>query len=353
MRPGFDHAKGGQMGPDDIQRALTLYVRQRTGARHVEPLAFSRLAGGAIQSNYALSVECAGGSRPGRLDLVVRSDSPSKVDASLAREQEFQVLRAAHQAGVTVPEPLWLCTDTSVIGHVFCVMARVPGLAQGRQLVREPRDEREAAKIVGQLGRELACLHALRPPDARLDFLPVPQASPALWRIHAYRQALDRIPEPHPVLEWSLNWLEDNAPQSAGIVLCHGDFRSGNYMVDQGNVTGILDWEFAAWSDPYEDLGWLCAKSWRFGANDKEVGGIGHKADLFAAYGQAAGHPVDGDTVLYWEAMGMARWAIIALQQARRHISGGEASLELALTGRLLPEIEFDLLDHIHRRETA
>ncbi|MFW7340124.1 phosphotransferase family protein [Pollutimonas sp. H1-120] len=335
------------MSPEAIQRELVLYVQQRTGAQRAEPLAFSRLSGGAIQSNYALSVECLGGSRPGRLDLVVRSDSPSKVDASLTREQEFQVLRVARQAGVTVPEPLWLCTDTSVIGNVFCIMARVPGMAEGRKLVRAQLEDRQVKNITEQLGRELARLHTVCPPDARLDFLPVPAGSPALWRVQAYRDALDRIPEPHPVLEWSLNWLQDNAPESAGIVLCHCDFRTGNYMVDQGRVSGILDWEFAAWSDPYEDLGWLCAKSWRFGVNDKAVGGIGHKTDLFAAYGQASGRPVDGNAVLYWEAMGMTRWAIIALQQAQRHISGGQASLELALTGRLVPEIEFDLLEHI------
>src|SRR3546814_755428 len=98
---------GLSMSPDDIQRALTLYVQQQTGAQRVELSAFSRLSGGAIQSNYALSVQCTGGNRPGKLDLVVRSDSPSKVDASLTREQEFRVLQVAHQAGVTVPEPPW------------------------------------------------------------------------------------------------------------------------------------------------------------------------------------------------------------------------------------------------------
>ncbi|MFP5516612.1 MAG: hypothetical protein ACLGJC_26460 [Alphaproteobacteria bacterium] len=41
------------------------------------------------------------------------------------------------------------------------------------------------------------------------------------------------------------------------------------------------------------------------------------------------------------------RWAVIAIQQANRHISGTEPSLELALTGRMLPEIEMDLLLHL------
>src|SRR5690606_4960208 len=107
----------------------------------------------------------------------------------------------------------------------------------------------------------------------------------------------------------------------------------------------------AAWSDPCEDLGWLCARSWRFAARDKEVGGIGDKADLFDSYAQVSGHFVDPRRVAYWEAMAMARWAVIALQQAQRHLSGEELSLELALTGRMLPEIEMDLLDHIYALE--
>ncbi|CCC98370.1 protein of unknown function [Azospirillum baldaniorum] len=41
------------------------------------------------------------------------------------------------------------------------------------------------------------------------------------------------------------------------------------------------------------------------------------------------------------------RWAAIAVLQGRRHTSGEEPSLELALTGRMLPEIELDLLRHI------
>jgi aminoglycoside phosphotransferase (APT) family kinase protein len=335
------------MGNDDISQALALYVKRRAAADDIQVLEFFRLSGGAIQSNYALTVQCAGGDHPGRLELVVRSDSPSVIAASLSREQEFQVLNVAYDAGVTVPQPLWLCTDTSVIGNVFCVMRRVSGVAAGHKLVKGGLTPAQAKNLTHQLGRELARLHTVRPPDVRLASLPLPPASPVQARINAYRKALDAIPEPHPVLEWSLNWLEQNAPDSNDVVLCHCDFRTGNYMVEDGRLTGVLDWEFAAWSDPYEDLGWLCSKSWRFGADTKEVGGIGDKVDLFQGYASVSGLDVDHGKVLYWEIMGMTRWAIIALQQAQRHLSGEQSSLELALTGRLLPEIEFDLLTQI------
>ncbi len=199
------------MDQDDISRALALYVKRQTGADDVQVLEFVRLSGGAIQNNYALTVHCAGGRKPGRLELVVRSDAPSKIDVSLSRQQEFQVLSVAYEAGVTVPQPLWLCTDLSVIGSVFCVMARVPGMAAGHKLVKGALTPAQAKGLTHQLGQELARLHNVRAPDARLDTLPLPRPSPALARIREYRQALDAIPEPHPVLEWSLNWLEANA----------------------------------------------------------------------------------------------------------------------------------------------
>ena len=45
--------------------------------------------------------------------------------------------------------------------------------------------------------------------------------------------------------------------------------------------------------------------------------------------------------------MAHLRWAIIALQQADRHISGQQRSLELALTGRILPELELTIIELI------
>jgi hypothetical protein len=42
--------------------------------------------------------------------------------------------------------------------------------------------------------------------------------------------------------------------------------------------------------------------------------------------------------------MGAVRWAVIALQQGERHLTGGEESLELALTGLRAPEMELDAL---------
>lgn len=338
--------------PPDQARLLADYVVARTGAAGAEIEEFTRLSGGAIQDNYALSLVLDGGDQPGRQAYVVRCDAPSGVSASLSRPQEFAVLKTAFAAGVTVPEPFWLCVDKTVIGQQFYVMSRARGTASARQLVGSalPADQRQA--LTRQFGRELGRLHQVRPPVAELDFLSLPTPAAAPARIATYRGYLAATAEPHPVLEWALNWLEDHLPPPQPAVLCHGDFRTGNYMVDQGRLTAVLDWEFASWSDPAEDLGWLCSRSWRFGAPAQEVGGIGDKADLFAGYAEVSGVAPDPARVSYWEVMALVRWAVIALQQAQRHLSGEQPSLELALTGRMLPQMEYDLLLQIGQLET-
>lgn len=174
----------------------------------------------------------------------------------------------------------------------------------------------------------------------------MPPANPALARITEYRGLLDQLAQPQPTLEWALRWLEQNAPQDSRVSLVHGDFRTGNYMVDGDKLSGILDWEFATWGAPDEDIGWFCARCWRFGAFAAEAGGIGSLDDFLRGYEQA-GSRVNRSTLTYWRIMATLRWAVIALLQAERHLSGEQPSLELALTGRMLPEIELDLLDEI------
>jgi aminoglycoside phosphotransferase (APT) family kinase protein len=162
--------------------------------------------------------------------------------------------------------------------------------------------------------------------------------------VRQYRGHLDLLGRPRPALEWGLRWCELNVPPLGEIVLVHQDFRTGNYMVDNHGLTGILDWEFCAWGDPMSDLGWFCAKCWRFGRNELEAGGIAPRDLFYRGYERVSGRRVEPRAVAYWEVMAHIRWAVIALQQGERHLTGGEPSLELALTGRRATELEHEVL---------
>jgi aminoglycoside phosphotransferase (APT) family kinase protein len=348
-----------QLGADEGRQRLADFVCRAAGASTAEVVGAHPLAGGAIQENWAIDVEIAGGPQAGRHALVLRTDAASRVAVSLTRPQEFALLRLAHAAGVTVPEPLWLCEDAEVLGRSFYLMRRVAGTAAGHRIVRDMTLGGPRAALAERLGRELARIHAIKPdhiaalvPDApagAYGFLHHPRPSPALDQVALYRADLDRRSEAHPVLEWALRRLELVAPAAGEIVLVHQDFRTGNYMVDAAGLTGILDWEFCAWGEPMADIGWFCAKCWRFGAKeaapgDRDAGGIAPRSAFYRGYEAESGRRIDAEAVHYWEAMAHVRWAIIALQQADRYIHDGEPVLDLALTGRRLPELEHELL---------
>ena len=326
---------------------IARWLRGETQADAVRVTTFERLAGGAIQDNWTLDVEIDGGPWHGTHGFVLRTDAPSGVSVSLSRPQEFAVLSVAHAAGVIAPEPVFLCRDLSVIGREFFIMQRIRGIAAGHRLTREPLLVPDGEALAESLGANLARIHAIRPPRAELADLRPPSTDHARATIAEYRTYLDGLEDSHPALEWGLRWCEVHAPAPWDTTLIHRDYRTGNYLVDGGRLTAALDWEFAGWGDPREDIGWFTARCWRFGAPAREAGGIAALEPFMRGYERVAGRRIDRPELDYWQAMAHLRWAIIALQQAQRHAAGGERSLELALTGRIVHELEYELLQLI------
>lgn len=326
---------------------LAPWLVKALGARSVSIERMQKLPGGAIQENWLIDLSIEGGPRSGSQHWVLRTDAPSTITTSLGRPEEFAILRVAHAAGVMSPEPILLCEDLGVTGRAFYLMSRASGTAQGRKIVRDPNLPAFGPALAKSLGAELAKLHDVQPPVPGLSFLPIPDGHPAQARIDRYRDDLDALPDGHPVLELALNWLETNMPPANDLVLCHTDYRTGNYMVENGKLTAILDWEFTSWSDPDEDIGWFCARCWRFGNDDLMAGGIAALDPFLQGYESVSGRRVDRTRIRYWQVMAELRWAIIALQQGERCRSGTEVTQELALTGLMAAEMELNILNLI------
>ncbi|HVC53341.1 MAG TPA: phosphotransferase family protein [Stellaceae bacterium] len=326
----------------EARRRLAAFLAAASGARAVEIVGLALLEGGAIQQNWGIEADFAGGALAGVQLLVLRADAATGVPSSLSRLEEFAVLQSVFAAGVAVAEPLFSCADPDVFGGPFFVMRRLPGHAFGRIITRDPALDAALSEIAAQLGHELACIQTIFPPHRGLEFLPAD--SGPLARIVEFRTYLDRHPTPRPVLEWGMRWLETHLPEPLSSVLCHRDFRTGNYLLDGARLTGILDWEFAGWGDPDEDIGWFCCKGWRFARLDREAGGIAARDDFYRGYETGSGRRLDPDRIRFWEVFANVRWAIIALQQSDRVLIGGERSLSTAITARRATECEFELL---------
>jgi len=328
----------------DFPQALLDFIRKSLQRTDLQLTRYERLSGGAIQQNLAIDLVSDHGLHT--MQLVLRTDSTSSVDVSMTRAQEFAVLSAAFEAGALAPRPICQCDDPAVVGGPFFLMSRIEGVTAAHSLTRNSTLDAEARKrLMCSIGEALAQVHAIPIDDSRLAFLARPQSADVLsQRVAFYRSCLDELNVCRPVLEWALLWLSRQNFESAGATFCHNDFRTGNLMIDGDRLAGILDWEFAGIGDPHEDLGWFCAPCWRFAARDREAGGLGDREDFYSAYERASGRTIDRSAMPLMEILATIRWAVIALQQGARFDSGKEPTLELALTGRMIAELEQDLI---------
>jgi len=297
------------------------------------------LPGGASREIWLFTVS-RDGAPPER--LVLRRDPPGHVIES-SRQLEFEILRAADAAGVPVPRVRWVGGDDPVVGTSFFVMDFVEGETIGRKILRDAALAGAREVLPEQLAEAAARIHRV---DARALGLRIPEdESPGAAELARYRDVLASIaPDPHPALELAIRWLGARLPALRAATLVHGDYRMGNVIVGPEGLRAVLDWELSHAGDPMEDLGWLCVRSWRFGADDRPVGGLCARERLFAAYEQASGATVDEAAVRWWEIFGNFKWAVICVMQAQAFLNG-VPNVELAALGRRIVEMELELLD--------
>jgi aminoglycoside phosphotransferase (APT) family kinase protein len=284
-----------------------------------------QLGGGA--SKEAWEVETGGGR------LLVRRAGVGVIHRdTLTLEQEFRVLEAAHAAGVKVPRPVAYLGELE--GREAFAMEFVEGETIGRRIVRDP-----PPGLPEQMAEELARIHAIPPPD----FLPHGDV------VERFYEELDSVEEPHPAIEYGLAWVRERLPEARERTFCHGDWRIGNLAVDEGGLVAVLDWEFAHLGDPVEDVAWPLVRAWRFGADDRRLGGIGDVDAYLERYNELTGRGIELEELLVWEVLGNVKWAIGCLTQCRRHLRGQDRSVEYAVLGRMAAEMEYELLDLIER----
>lgn len=337
--------------PKEIASRLTPLVERETGARATLTDVRS-MTGGATREAWSLdaTVERPDGTRE-ELPLVLLIFRPGGQRAFTAHD-EFRLLAATRAAGAPVPKPMFV--GEAELGRPFYIMERLRGETIGRRLVREERFADARRALPAQLAGALAAIHRVPLVDAdgrdALAFLPRPAAGRPVVETE-----LDRLEElyrqiavePHPAFEIAFRWLRGRQPQSGTPALVHGDFRIGNVMVGEEGLRAVLDWELAHVGDPFEDLGWLCVRSWRFGVDHLPLGGIGRREELFDAYARASGRAVDPDVVRFWEVYGNLRWGVFTLVQVRSFLDGLSPSVELASIGRRTAETEWELLNLI------
>lgn len=218
----------------------------------VGPLEFQLIAGGLSNLTYEVTDQA------GNRFVLRRPPVGERLPTAHDVQREFRIISALHPTTVPVPAPIACCTDGSVTGAVFYVMAFIEGqiLRTRADSAALPLTAREQASR--NMVHTLHHLHQLDP--AAVELTDLGRATGYIerqlkrWRAQYDSQHTARI----PALEEAHRLLVADQPPSAPGQLVHGDFRIDNCLIDQtGAVTAVLDWELCTLGEPLADLATL------------------------------------------------------------------------------------------------
>ena len=321
-----------------LAAALARHIGKPAKLHDLQPL-----TGGANRTTMAFDAEVEGQRQQLILQLGIQTDDPAaSIEPEITPEQQARVMIAAEHAGAPAPRVVAILEPVDGLGEGY-ITERVAGETLGPRIVRDERFTGARRLMAGQCGEILAAVH-------RIDLAEVPflRRLSAADHVAAHRELIDYYGFKLPAFELALRWAAENAPRNQRQTAVHGDFRTGNLIVGEEGIRCVLDWELAQAGDPMQDLGWLCVKTWRFGAAPP-VGGFGSRGDLFSAYERAGGESVDPERVEFWEAFGNIKWAVYCLRLGMRGVD--EVGVERSAIGRRIEEPLWDFFNLIEGRE--
>ena len=293
------------------------------------------LTGGASKEIWKFEVSDAKQSAK----MILRRGSGIEGPLAIKTTDEARIQKEVIKVGAPVPIILAVSKKEEELGDAY-IMHFVEGESIARKILRDKEYKKALPILAYQCGEAIARIHNVD--INNFSFLPKKLAEDQLEDLYSTYQSFE---QPSPVFEYAYLWLKEQDFGNFQESLVHGDFRLGNIIVNADGLQSIIDWELAHIGNPLQDLGWVCGNSWRFGKNDKVVGGFGELEDLLEGYNSVSKLKVNKEMVRCWQVFGTFRWGVICLIQAYAHLNGTINSIEKAAIGRRVSETEIDIVD--------
>ena len=293
------------------------------------------LTGGASKEIWKFEVSNAKQSTK----MILRRGSGIEGPLAIKTADEARIQKEVIKVGAPVPIILAVSKNDEELGDSY-IMHFVEGESIARKILRDKEYKKALPILAYQCGEAIAKIHNVD--INNFSFLPKKPAEDQLEDLYSTYQSFE---QPSPVFEYAYLWLKEQDFSNFQESLVHGDFRLGNIIVNTDGLQSIIDWELAHIGNPLQDLGWVCGNSWRFGKNNKVVGGFGELEDLLEGYNSVSKLKVNKEMVRCWQVFGTFRWGVICLIQAYAHLNGTINSIEKAAIGRRVSETEIDIVD--------
>ena len=303
------------------------------------PLSIRKFAGGQSNPTYRLD-------SPSGAYVLRRKPFGQLLPSAHAVDREFAVIAGLHPTGFPVARPYGLCTDDSVIGSWFYVMAMVEGRTLWDGGLPDMTPE-QRTPIYHAMVDTLAALHAVDYEAAGLGSYGKPgnyfERQVGRWT-KQYRGAETELLEP---MERLIEYLPRTVPEQTRTAVVHGDYRIDNmiFHAREPRVLAVLDWELSTLGDPLADLSyllmnWVTEPEGRSGVQGLTGPGTGIPTieEMVARYCAATGR--DGVPQLEWYfAFGLFRLASIVQGIKKRVIDGTASSAYAAKMAESVPRL--------------
>ncbi|MCG8588186.1 MAG: phosphotransferase family protein [Proteobacteria bacterium] len=260
-------------------------------------------------------------------------------------EPEFRVLHALSDDPFPSPRTPWFASDPGDLVRPLYVMERMPGS------VPLPAPQRDGGPPLDEAAREsltpdvITALSALRRFDWRgagLEFLgqPAEGVGAAQREWSHWRDRIERAALPvSPVLAEALQWLGRRLPRRSETCLVHGDYRLGNWLVEdrdgRARLAGVLDWEMVHLGDPLEDLAWCISPMWRGGS--PWAASLVPAEDFVAEYERRTKSRVDPDDLHWWSVLAVVKMCAIQYTGLRAYVDARTNDPRMAIFDHQLP----------------
>ena len=304
------------MNHDEIRQQLQRFLGAQLGHHNFVISVLRKIGVGRSRQNwmFELSPSLGDGDGDGPESLILRRD-PDGGLVDTDRAIEFKVLQALTTSSLRTPLPRWLDATGEWMGRPSLIMRSEPGTCDyGLLNGGLPLEERLKYAV-------LLCglLHEVHIADWReiglSDVFDDPGTNAALHQLHTWIDILRRDQlEPFPEVEYAIRWLDERAPICERTVLVHGDFKPGNVLVHDGEISALLDWELAHLGDPLEDLGWVTQP---MRGREHLIADHWEREDLIAEYERLSMRPVDPHALAWWQTFSTFKTAVMQVTGLR------------------------------------
>lgn len=322
MTSDVDRGEAAAVGRE-FSRGLAGFIGAQLG-EEVEIRSLRRHLEGFSWETYSISLRGKGsGGAPPR-ELIVHREPTAGILAPYDARLQWELRRALGRVeGVPVPATLWLDADGEATGRPLYVVEKVAGDIPTQWTADEYfGDEGRRRAVARELMAIAATLHAMPVADLprRLREWPPPVA---MTTVEALEQRyLETRMGPLPPIDWGLAWLKAHADEVADRppALIHGDLRVGNFIVADGAIVALLDWELAHLGDPVRDLAHCGLRLYR--GRGGRASGLLPFDQLVAEYEAAAGSEVSRRALAFWTVFETV-WATVLHEYAAGLFAAG------------------------------